>query len=88
MFEILCDRAELDSLKPGSSLLDLGCGWRSCSLFIAKKYPKLQIQCVSNSSSQREFILERAKWISLKNIEPKTINTNVMKFKENSHEEL
>lgn len=53
MLEIYCKRADMgDNMK----ILDLGCGWGSLSLFIAKKYPESEITGVSNSASQKKFI--------------------------------
>jgi len=72
MLELVCERAELNSLKSGDSILDLGCGWGSCALYIAKKYPHLNVYCVSNSNSQREFIIEKANGLGLKNVTPRT----------------
>lgn len=53
MLEFYCERAEL---QDGMKVLDLGCGWGSVSLYIAAKYPKMQVTSVSNSATQREFI--------------------------------
>ena len=64
------DEAELLSLKHtakhakltnGHNILELGCGWGSLTLWMAKQYPKSKITAVSNSSSQRLHILEQAK---------------------------
>ena len=60
------DEAELLSLKltskhakltNGLDILELGCGWGSLTLWMAKQYPKSKITAVSNSSSQRLHIL-------------------------------
>lgn len=80
MLNLVCKRAELDSLKPNDVVLDLGCGWGSCALFIAEKYPHLKVKCVSNSLSQQKFIKERAKQKKLTNVEPSTCDINEMKF--------
>ena len=53
-----CERAELTD---GQSILELGCGWGSLTLWMAKQFPNAKITAVSNSSSQREFILAQAK---------------------------
>jgi cyclopropane-fatty-acyl-phospholipid synthase len=44
------------ALADGQEVLELGCGWGSLSLFVAKKFPSSRITAVSNSSSQRDFI--------------------------------
>ena len=53
MLEIYSQRAQITD---GMSILDIGCGWGSLSLFLAQKYPKSEITGVSNSSSQKIFI--------------------------------
>ena len=53
-----CEHAEL---ADGMDILELGCGWGSLSLWMAEHYPNANITSVSNSASQREFILNRAK---------------------------
>lgn len=55
--QVTCERAQLAN---GQRILELGCGWGSLTLWMAKRYPDAQITAVSNSVSQREFILERA----------------------------
>ena len=52
-----CQRAELED---GMRVLELGCGWGAVSLWIAEHYPNCQITAVSNSPSQREYILAKA----------------------------
>ena len=57
MLDLSCKRAEI---LDGMDILELGCGWGSLSLFMAQRFPHSQILAVSNSSSQREFILAQA----------------------------
>ena len=45
----------------GMTVLDLGCGWGSVTLFVAKKFPKIEVFSLSNSATQREFIESEAK---------------------------
>eukprot|EP00035_Acanthoeca_spectabilis_P024430 m.453795 g.453795 ORF g.453795 m.453795 type:complete len:366 (+) comp20552_c0_seq1:47-1144(+) len=52
-----CEWLGLDDLRAGSSVLDLGCGWGSFTLFAAEQYPDLKFTCISNSPTQREYIL-------------------------------
>jgi cyclopropane-fatty-acyl-phospholipid synthase len=52
-----CDHA---GIRDGQSILELGCGWGSLSLWMAEKFPHARITAVSNSHSQREFIERRA----------------------------
>lgn len=46
-------------LEDGQRVLDLGCGWGSLCLYLAKRFPNMRITAVSNSRTQREFILSR-----------------------------
>jgi cyclopropane-fatty-acyl-phospholipid synthase len=43
-------------LSDGQSVLELGCGWGSLSLFMARQFPHSQIVAVSDSHSQRDYI--------------------------------
>lgn len=52
-----CERA---GLEDGQRILELGCGWGSLSLWMASNYPNSEITAVSNSLSQREFIMQEA----------------------------
>jgi cyclopropane-fatty-acyl-phospholipid synthase len=40
----------------GMSILELGCGWGSLSLWLAQRYPDSCILSVSNAKSQRRFV--------------------------------
>ena len=75
MLEKYCERAQL---KDGMSIVDLGCGWGSLSLFLLEKYPNSKITGISNSSSQREYILKTAKdkGLNYQNIQIITCNVS------------
>ncbi len=73
MLEITCNRAEL---KDGQDILELGCGWGSLSLYMAKKYPKSNITVVSNSRTQKVHIDEQAKQRGITNLKVITVNIN------------
>ena len=60
-----CERA---GIEDGMQVLDMGCGWGSLSLWIAEHYPNATVTSVSNSASQREFIVGRAEERGLQNI--------------------
>ena len=68
-----CERAEL---VDGMDVLELGCGWGSLSLWMAEKYPNSRITSISNSASQREFILARAQERGLTNLTVVTADVN------------
>ena len=73
MFELTCTRAEL---KDGQKILELGCGWGSLTLWMAEKYPQAQITSVSNSASQREYILGQCKIRGFNNVTVITCDMN------------
>jgi len=56
MLKLTSERADL---QDGQDVLELGCGWGSLTLWMGEHYPKSRITAVSNSSSQRKFILDR-----------------------------
>ena len=73
MLELTCARAEL---KDGQKILELGCGWGSITLWMAEKYPNAQITSVSNSASQREYILSQCKARGFNNVTVITCDMN------------
>ncbi len=63
-------------LHDGQTILELGCGWGSLSLHMASAYPAARIVSVSNSNSQREYILAQAVRRGLKNLSVITADMN------------
>ena len=59
---------ELDSLKSGDSILEIGNGWGSLCLTNAAKYPELQFFSFSNSETQIEYIKSQIEKRQLKNL--------------------
>jgi len=68
-----CERAEL---RNGMDVLELGCGWGSLTLWMASHYPDSMITAVSNSRSQRQYILAQASARGLRNVEVITADMN------------
>lgn len=66
MLSITCRRARLND---GESILELGCGWGSLSLWMAEKFPSSTILAVSNSKTQKAFIDSEAKRMGFVNLE-------------------
>ncbi len=56
MLALTCARADLHD---GQDILELGCGWGSLSLFMARNFPRSRVLAVSNSATQRAFIEAR-----------------------------
>jgi cyclopropane-fatty-acyl-phospholipid synthase len=70
---VTCERAQLTD---GQEILELGCGWGSLTLYMAKRYPAARIVAVSNSSPQREYILAEAAKRGLANVDVITADMN------------
>ena len=73
MLALTCTRARLTD---GQSILELGCGWGSLTLWMAERYPRAQITGVSHSRTQREHILAEAARRGLKNVAIVTCDMN------------
>ncbi|MBF0504755.1 MAG: class I SAM-dependent methyltransferase [Candidatus Omnitrophica bacterium] len=73
MLALTVERAQLSE---GMAVLELGCGWGSLTLFMASKFPLAKIVGVSNSATQREYILNEAKKRGLNNVSIITADMN------------
>jgi cyclopropane-fatty-acyl-phospholipid synthase len=73
MLDMTCRRA---GLARGQRILELGCGWGSLTLWMARKYPESTVTAVSNSRTQRAFIMKRAGEWGLDNVEVITADMN------------
>lgn len=63
-------------IKDGDKVLELGCGWGSLTLFMAKKFPNSPITGVSNSATQKAHIEQKAKDRGLNNVRIITADMN------------
>jgi len=75
--EALRQTIEHAGLADGQSILELGCGWGSLALWMARQFPKSKITAVSNSRTQRQFIEGAAATRGLKNLAVITQDMNV-----------
>jgi cyclopropane-fatty-acyl-phospholipid synthase len=73
---MLSETARRAELADGQRILELGCGWGSLSLYMARNFPQSEIVGVSNSRSQREFIEARARERGLGNVRIVTEDIN------------
>lgn len=78
--EMLTLYAQRAGLGDGQHILELGCGWGSLTLWMAKHYPNARITAVSNSHSQREHILAQCDVRGLHNVEVLTCDVNQLEF--------
>jgi cyclopropane-fatty-acyl-phospholipid synthase len=71
---LTCEHAMLEN---GQTVLELGCGWGSLSLWMAERYPTSRITAVSNSHSQKAEIDRLAAARGLTNLTVVTADMNV-----------
>ncbi len=72
----LAETAEHAGLADGQRILELGCGWGSLSLWMARRYPAARIVSVSNSHAQRAYIGALAERDGLRNLTVLTADIN------------
>jgi cyclopropane-fatty-acyl-phospholipid synthase len=75
-------------LQDGEQILELGCGWGSLSLYMAKHFPNSKIVGVSNSHSQKRFIDGQAQARGLKNLEIVTADMNAFEPREKDFDRI
>lgn len=73
MLELVMRRADLCD---GQRILELGCGWGSVTLWMARRMPHSEIVAVSNSTSQAAEITARAAGADLDNVTVVTADVN------------
>lgn len=64
------------ALEDGMKVLDLGCGWGSLTLWIAEHFPNSAVTGVSNSSVQRDYIMQQIEQRGIQNVEILTCDMN------------
>jgi cyclopropane-fatty-acyl-phospholipid synthase len=64
-------------IQDGQTILELGCGWGSLSLYLAAHFPYARIMSVSNSASQRAYIESQIAARGLSNLDVITQDMNV-----------
>jgi cyclopropane-fatty-acyl-phospholipid synthase len=75
--ESLRQTVEHADLHDGQSILELGCGWGSLSLRMARQFPHSMVTAVSDSHSQRIYIEAEAASRGLENLRVVTQDINV-----------
>ncbi|XP_030500879.2 (S)-coclaurine N-methyltransferase isoform X2 [Cannabis sativa] len=66
MLEMYCEKSKLED---GQTVLDVGCGWGSLSLYIAQKYKNCKVTGICNSSTQKDHIDQRCRELGVENVE-------------------
>lgn len=82
---MLLKTSQRAELVDGQRVLELGCGWGSLTLWMASRFPASQITAVSNSASQRAFILGQARERGLNNVAVITADINFFSTEERFH---
>ncbi len=72
----LADACAHAALADGQTILELGCGWGSLTLWMAEHYPNASITAVSNSHGQRLYIEAEAKRLGYANLRVLTADMN------------
>lgn len=85
MLKLTVERAELSS---GQTILELGCGWGSLSLFMAEKYPGSLIVAVSNSQTQKNYIDGQATRRGFKNLTVLTANVEDLEIEKQKFDRI
>jgi len=75
--EALRQTVEHADLADGQSILELGCGWGSLSLWMARQFPHAKVTAVSHSQGQRAYVEEQARLRGLLNLRVVTADMNV-----------
>jgi cyclopropane-fatty-acyl-phospholipid synthase len=73
MLERTCERA---GIADGMEVLDLGCGWGSLSLWIARHFANSRVLAVSNSRGQARHIRKRCAELGIGRIDVVTADMN------------
>lgn len=72
----LAETARNAALADGQQILDLGCGWGSLSIWMARQFPNASILSVSNSRTQRDYLKHRKLVEGLSNLTVVTADIN------------
>jgi cyclopropane-fatty-acyl-phospholipid synthase len=83
MLALYGERAEL---ADGQSILELGCGWGSLTLWMAQRYPGARITAVSNSAPQRRHIEARCAALGIRNVRVITADVNTLSLQEGDYD--
>jgi cyclopropane-fatty-acyl-phospholipid synthase len=73
MLDLTTERAKIED---GQRILELGCGWGSLTLHLARAFPNSRIVALSNSVPQRLYITARARALGIGNVEVLTADIN------------
>lgn len=75
--EALRQTVEHAGLADGQTILELGCGWGSLSLWMARQFPHAKVTAVATSQAQRAYVEEQAEQRGLLNLRVVAADMNV-----------
>jgi len=75
--EALRQTVEHAGLADGQAILELGCGWGSLSLWMARQFPHARVTAIATSQAQRAYVEEEARLRGLLNLRVVTADMNV-----------
>ena len=73
MLDLYVQRAQIND---GDRILELGCGWGSLTLHLARNFPRCEIIALSNSRVQKDFIRQKMKTENINSVEIITKDIN------------
>ncbi len=79
MLALTCRRAEV---AEGHQVLDLGCGWGSAALYMAREYPGAEITAVSNATPQIDYINSEAERLGYSNLSAMKADINELELQQ------
>ncbi|KAF4351369.1 hypothetical protein F8388_022744 [Cannabis sativa] len=82
MLEMYCEKSKLED---GQTVLDVGCGWGSLSLYIAQKYKNCKVTGICNSSTQKDHIDQRCRELGVENVEIIVANISTFEVERSFH---
>jgi len=83
--EALAVTAQRALLEDGQDILELGCGWGSLTLWMARAFPGSRITAVTNARAQKTFIESRASDRGLANVRVVAADMNEFSVAERFH---
>jgi len=79
MLALTCRRAEV---AEGHQVLDLGCGWGSAALYMAREYTGAEITAVSNATPQIDYINSEAERLGYSNLSAMKADINELELQQ------
>jgi len=71
--KIYTSRAQIQN---GQSVLDIGCGWGSLSLYIGKTFNDCKVTAITNSTTQQDYLNSQIRKYNLANVSANKVNIN------------